>query len=214
MRGHATEARHDAGVESTAGRLLVATPTLGDPNFAHTVVLMVDHSETGALGIVLNRPTATPLERELPGWLDRVVEPLVVFRGGPVQADDAVIGLAWAPGAPLATDPPADRPVGGSSTGADAWHALAGGAIGTVDLSRPPEEAGVDVVSLRVFAGYAGWGPGQLEVELARQDWYVLEVGPDDLFTSEPHRLWRTVLRRQPAAVAMAANLPLDPRVN
>jgi putative transcriptional regulator len=184
-------------VESTARHLLVATPALLDPNFSRTVVFMVEHNDDGAIGVVLNRPTDVPVAEPLPEWSDVVTAPGVAFLGGPVQPQDAVIGLA------RVTSPEE----------CDGWQALVG-TIGTVDLARSPDEIPLALESVRVFAGYAGWGPRQLDVEVARNDWFVVDALPDDMFTSDPESLWRDVLRRQRGEIAMAANFPLDPSVN
>lgn len=201
MRRHASEARHDAGVESTARRLLVATPTLVDPNFARTVIFMIEHNDEGALGVVLNRPTDAALSDALPDWSLVVTEPAVAFLGGPVQVQDAVIGLA--------------RVVHPRETGqeADGWQPLFG-TVGTVDLGASPYELSHDFEAVRVFAGYAGWGAHQLEGELARHDWFVVDAVAEDIFTRAPAALWRTVLRRQRGDLAIAANFPLDPSNN
>ncbi len=184
-------------MESTARRLLVATPTLTDPNFSRTVVFMVEHNVDGALGVVLNRPTEVALTDPLPEWSTVATEPGVAFLGGPVQPQDAVIGLA------RVTAPEE----------CDGWQPLVG-TIGTVDLGRSPEEIPIAFESVRVFAGYAGWGPRQLDVELARNDWFVVDAHPDDMFTRDPAVLWRDVLRRQRGDLAMMANFPRDPSVN
>jgi len=200
MREHASEARHDAGVESTARRLLVATPTLVDPNFARTVIFMIEHTDDGALGVVLNRPTGAELVEALPDWSRVATEPAVAFLGGPVQVQEAVIGLA------RVGELPDDEEV-------DAWQPLFG-TVGTVDLGADPHDVGLDLVAVRVFAGYAGWGARQLDTELARHDWFVVDAIADDIFTTEPTALWRTVLRRQHGELAIAANFPADPSNN
>jgi putative transcriptional regulator len=184
-------------MESTARRLLVATPTLLDPNFSRTVVFMVEHNDDGALGVVLNRPTDVPVADPLPEWSTVATDPGVAFLGGPVQPQDAVIGLARV----------------AAPEECDGWQALVG-TLGTVDLGRSPDEIPVALESVRVFAGYAGWGPRQLDVELTRNDWFVVDAHPDDMFTSDPAALWRDVLRRQRGDLAMVANFPLDPSVN
>jgi putative transcriptional regulator len=184
-------------VESTARRLLVATPTLLDPNFSRAVLLMLEHNDEGAIGVVLNRPTEALLAEALPEWSALAGEPAVAFLGGPVQPEEAVIGLARV-AVPRVTD---------------TWQPVLG-AIGTIDLGRSPEDAQVEVEAVRVFAGYAGWGSRQLELELARHDWFVVDVVPDDVFTRDPGALWRTVLRRQGGDLAIAANFPDDPSNN
>src|ERR1700722_7849055 len=134
------------------GRLIVANPLLPDPNFDRTVVMLLAYSEDGALGLVLNRPSDTMLAAPLPQWEHLAASPPVVFVGGPVQ-HDAVICLARAMGHPAATVPP-----GG-------WSAVMP-EVGTLDLEIDPEGLHTSFSQLRVFAGYAGWGAGQLEGEL------------------------------------------------
>ncbi|MDQ1509379.1 MAG: putative transcriptional regulator [Actinomycetota bacterium] len=177
------------------GRLLVATPPLADPNFDRSVVLLLEHSDDGALGIVLNRPSETPLATVLPDWDEHATAPGVVFSGGPV-APEAVIALARG-----GTDP------------TDGWMPFLG-EVGTVDVGRDPADLGPRLVALRIFVGYAGWSPGQLEVELEQEAWFVASADSGDPFSPNPQRLWRDVLRRQRGRVAMFANYPEDPDTN
>jgi putative transcriptional regulator len=189
-------------VSSTTRRLLVATPALLDPNFFRTVVFMIEHNPEAAVGVVLNRPSEVGLDDALPDWATIAAAPAVAFVGGPVQAHDALIGLARL--APDAASVPED---------ADGWYPLLD-RFGTVDLGRAPVDLDLGIECARVFAGYAAWGPGQLEGELAERAWFVVDALPDDLLTDDPESLWRRVLRRQGGDVAMAANQPLDPRTN
>jgi putative transcriptional regulator len=178
------------------GRLLVATPLLSDPNFRRTVVLVVEHEpEQGTLGVVLNRPTQVPVDQVLEPWTELATDPPMVFSGGPV-APNSALALALVPGT--------DEPVG--------WHPLDGGApamtrLGLVDLDAPPGLLAPAVTSLRVYAGYAGWSPGQLEAEVeeGRGTWY------------RPSRPTRSAPRRTacgpPSCAARAANSPTWPRI-
>lgn len=185
--------------EHTRGKLLVATPELQDPNFARTVVLVLEHNADGALGVVLNRPSDTTLAESLPSWADLAAPPSVVFVGGPVQPE-AAIGLArTAPGA--------------DGADLDGFAPLFGG-LGTIDLARAPEDLAFPVETVRVFAGYSGWGPGQLDGELAAEGWYVCEAFPGDPWTAQPQDLWRAVLRRQPGPLRLVASFPDDPSLN
>ena len=188
--------------DALAGRLLVATPMLGDPNFRRTVVLVVEHeSEQGTLGVVLNRPTKVPVDQVLEPWTDLATSPSVVFSGGPVATNSA-LALALVPGS--------DEPVG--------WHPLDGAPdsarLGLVDLDAPPGLIAPAVVSLRVYAGYAGWSAGQLQAEIEEGAWYVVPAEPDDAFCAEPGRLWSAVLRRQGGELAYVATYPDDPGLN
>ena len=177
------------------GTLLVATPPLVDPNFDRTVVLLLEHGAGGAVGVVLNRPSETRVADALPGWELLAAEPTQVFVGGPV-ADDAAIAL----GAARRDD-------------AGAGWAPVVAEVGTIDLHRDPDEVYAEISAIRVFAGYAGWGPGQLEDELAANAWVVLPSRPEDVMGA-PDDLWRRVLRRQGGRLAWLANAPLDPSVN
>jgi putative transcriptional regulator len=168
------------GSAPTRGRLLVAGPPLEDPNFRRTVVFMIEHTEEGALGVVLNRPSPIDLADAVPQWADLAATPPAVFIGGPVE-QGAVLGL----GRLVAEDPP---------EGLTPVHA----GIGVLDLEADPVRLVGDVGGVRLFTGYSGWGPGQLEDELAMGGWFVVDAEPDDVTTTEPDDLWRAVLRRQP----------------
>jgi putative transcriptional regulator len=183
--------------ESLRGRLLVATPDLEDPNFFRTVVLLLEHSPDGALGVVLNRPSAgTTVATPLPAWAPLAADPPVIFVGGPVQPQ-AAIGLAHRAGA---ADPDGFAPLSDE--------------LGTVDLERDPADVAPRVDRIRVFAGYSGWGPRQLEGELGTGGWFVVDSDPSDWWTAEPEALWRVVLRRQPGKERLFAEYPLDASLN
>ena len=177
------------------GRLLVAAPPLVDPNFDRTVVLMLEHGDEGALGIVLNRPSPTELDDVLPEWRPLASDPTVVFTGGPVSTD-ALIALARAD---------TSRIDGGVQVLAD---------LGTIDLARDPLDLGAPLDALRVFVGYAGWSPGQLEAEIVAGGWFVVDMERADPFVATPERLWRDVLRRQRGRISVFANYPDDVTTN
>lgn len=184
------------GVMTLKGRLLVATPSLGDPNFEYAVVLLLEHGDEGAVGVVLNRPTGTELSDPLPGWSRLAAEPPVVFVGGPVSPDAAIcLARSWPDEALEAYEPLMDS-------------------LGTLDLSVDPDEVAGGVQGVRVFVGYAGWGAGQLEGEIAAGAWWVVDASPDDALSAEPEELWRAVLRRQPGRLALFANYPPNPSTN
>jgi putative transcriptional regulator len=188
---------HVADIDGTlTGRLLVATPPLVDPNFDRTVVLMLEHGDDGAIGVVLNRPSDTPIDDVLPEWRGLAAPPSAVFVGGPVSPD-AVIALGRA---------------SGHEPGAGFAPIL--GDLGTVDVARDPLDLGVPLSELRVFAGYAGWAPGQLEGELAQHAWFVVDLEDDDAFAAAPEQLWRKVLRRQRGEIAVFAHYPEDATEN
>jgi len=185
---------------SLGGKLLVAGPRLVDPNFLRTVVFICRHDDEGALGLVLNRPTGIPVAEALPGWVEALAPPNVVFLGGPVQPEMAV-ALA------LLTPEHAGRPESETWTPVD-------DRLGLLNLDAPPAEALGALASLRVFAGYAGWAAGQLDFEVSSGDWWVLPAAAEDPFTAAPGGLWRRVLRRQRGAVALFADFPEDPSLN
>jgi putative transcriptional regulator len=186
-----------AAGRAEAGSLLVATPMLVDPNFAHTVVLLLDHDEDGALGVVLNRPSPVPVGEVLPGWDEVLAGPGVIFQGGPVATDSALAVAGLTPGS--------EDPVG--------FRRLFD-ATGIVDLDAPSEILAPALNRMRVFAGYAGWGAEQLAAEIEEGSWYVLPAEPADLFGPQPQELWSRVLRRQPGELAWVSTRPLDPGMN
>jgi putative transcriptional regulator len=183
--------------EPAAGRLLVASPTLLDPNFVRTVVLLLDHDGEGTLGVVLNRPTTVPVASVLPGWATTVDKPPVLFDGGPVSGDSA-LAVTCVPEA-------GEDPVG--------FRRLFG-PTGMVDLDTPLEVLAPAMTRMRIFAGYAGWGGGQLDAELEEGSWYVVAAETADIFAEAPGELWRQVLRRQRGPLAWVATMPLDPSHN
>ncbi|MGH9054692.1 MAG: YqgE/AlgH family protein [Acidimicrobiales bacterium] len=183
-----------------AGRLLVANPRLPDPNFDRTVVLLLAYGDEGALGVVLNRPSEMSLSTPLPRWQSLAAEPAVVFVGGPVQ-HQAVICLAQALAHPAAGDPPSG------------WTAVTPD-VGTLDLDLDPDGLGMVLSQVRIFAGYAGWGAGQLEAEIGAGAWWVLDAEPEDAFSEVPGQLWKTVLRRQGGGLALMAAYPANPMFN
>jgi len=191
--------RHSRPVPATemplaAGRLLVARPELTDPNFAHAVVLLLEHGSDGAVGVVLNRPTAIGVSDVLPDVAAGSPGDPVVFQGGPVGLDAALGVAAAAPGQP------GFRPVVDQ--------------VGLVDLDVLAGAVPAWLRRLRVFVGYAGWGSGQLEGELGAGAWHVVGAVADDVFTPRPERLWRTVLARQSGPLALLSGWTEDPTLN
>lgn len=190
-----------------AGRLLVANPLLPDPNFDRTVVLILAAGDEGAVGLVLNRPSDTEVAAPLPDWGPLAAEPAVMFVGGPVQ-HQAVICLG---GLPPGTAP--GSAPDGPGEGGTAWRPVLPG-VGTVDLEEGPGGPGPRYERIRLFAGYAGWGGGQLEAEIDAGAWWVVPGVPEDAFSDHPELLWRAVLRRQPPPLTYVAWFPDDPSAN
>src|SRR5581483_1640798 len=187
-----------APVGSTKGRLLVATPMLGDPNFERTVIFMLEDNEEGALGLVLNRPSPLEVREPLPDWAGHVAAPPVVFVGGPVSRNSVIALAARLPSATLP---------------ADVWTGI-DGAVGVLDLTSDADLVAGELATVRVFAGYAGWGEAQLRSEIDQGAWFVVDALPTDPFTEDPERLWRDVLRRQPMPLRQFANYPTDLSAN
>jgi putative transcriptional regulator len=176
------------------GRLLVATPLLGDPHFSRTVVYLLEHDDGGSVGVIVNRPSHTPVAQVLPNWHDVVCGPSVVFGGGPVQPDGALcLGRL-------------------DSDGPDVRRVVDG--VCTVDLDGDVEGVSSITSRLRVFAGHAGWGEGQLENEIAEGAWWVVEGDESDVFSEDPRPLWSRVLRRQPPPLNLVSTYPADPLLN
>jgi len=180
---------------STKGRLLVATPPLGDPNFDRSVVYMLEHNDDGAVGVVLNRPLPETVIDGLEDWFELVTPPAVVYAGGPVEVE-ALIGIARV-----------------ESPREEAWSQIAG-QLGSVDLAMDPTDVADRFAQLRIFQGYSGWGEYQLDSELSLGVWIVVDAEIDDVFSGQPDELWRTVLRRQGGRLAWIANAPDDLSMN
>jgi putative transcriptional regulator len=179
-------------MDSTRGQLLIAGPGLLDPNFERAVVLIVEHSGEGALGLVLNRPSETTVAEavsELDDLLD-VDEQLYI--GGPVGQSALIVLAEFEHADDAAVIAFEDVGVLG----------------GTGDDGRPGTRRG------RAFAGHAGWGPGQLDSELDRGDWIIEPAQRDDAFTGSPSDLWGSVLTRKGGSYALVARMPTDPSVN
>jgi putative transcriptional regulator len=183
-------------VESLRGHLLIASPSLLDPNFARAVVLIAEHDEEGALGVVLNRPTDTTVGEAVPEVGPVVDQEESVFAGGPV-APSGVVVLAEA-----------DDP--------DRLALRIDDCLGFVGLEADLADVAAATLRARAYAGHAGWGPGQLEAEMEEEAWIVEPATPEDVFceAGEAGDLWRSVLERKGGAYALVARMPLDPSMN
>ena len=177
-------------MESLNGQLLIAGPPLLDPNFRRTVVLIAEHTEQGALGVVLNRASDLEVAEGAPELADLVPPGQRVFVGGPVEPSGVIV---------LAEFEDVSEAV-----------SVAIGDVGFLAAGRPPS----GTRRARVFAGHAGWGPRQLDTEVAREDWIIEPATPDDVFTPDPERLWSQVLERKGGRYALLARMPLDPGLN
>jgi putative transcriptional regulator len=167
------------------------------------VVLVLDHDSSGTLGVVLNRPTDVPVGDVLPDWRSDVSPPGTLFGGGPVATDSALaVGV-------LAGPVDGDDAV----SGLVGWRSMFG-RVGLVDLDTPVEVVGGALQGLRIFAGYAGWKPGQLEGEIEVGAWLIVDGQDGDLTTLTPVQLWADVLRRQSGDARFLATHPADPSHN
>lgn len=180
---------------SLRGKLLLAGPTLKDPNFDRTVVLITEHTDEGAMGIVLNRPSEAPVDEAVPD-LAWVVEPDdVVYVGGPVAPSGVIVLAEWS----------------------DPAHAVVRieDDLGFVPGDVEDTDALLAAIRrARVYAGHAGWGPGQLEAELAEEAWIVETPRREELFSAEAETLWASVLRRMGREFALLSTMPPDPSLN
>jgi putative transcriptional regulator len=179
--------------DSLRGKLLVASPALIDPNFARTVVLITEHNSEGAMGIILNRPSSTAVEAAVPE-LAEIAGGEPVFVGGPVQPEALVLLAEFA------------------DLSAAAWIVVAD--VGLASADRELDELADAVRRGRVYAGYSGWGPGQLEMEMDEESWIVEPPIPSELFPEDPEHLWNNVLARKGGHYALIARMPDDPSMN
>lgn len=180
-------------MQSIKGHLLVAGPSLIDPNFRRSVVLVGEHTDEGALGVVLNRATGSTVSEALPELAAIVDGDETVHVGGPVQPS-AIVVLA-------------------DFVDVERASAIVLDTIGFLPAEVDPDELG-ELRRARVFAGYAGWGPGQLDDELAEGSWIVEPARPEDVFTEDPDALWSEVLRRKGGPYSVLALMPPDPSLN
>ena len=181
-------------MESLRGQLLIASPVISDPNFRRTVVLIAEHGDEGAMGVVLNRPSETRVEDAASPLEVLVDEGSVIFTGGPVEPAAVVVLAEF--------DDPEEAAT------------IVVGDVGFMRSEADPIDVGDRTRRARVFAGYAGWGGGQLEAELAGEAWIVEPATPDVVFAEDVDALWSDVLRRKGGEFAIIATMPPDPSLN
>jgi putative transcriptional regulator len=181
-------------MDSIRGQLLIAGPTLLDPNFWRTVVLVVEHTDDGALGLVLNRPSETTIAEAVPQLEELVDADQRVYVGGPVQPSSVIVLAEF--------EDPTDAAL------------IAFDDIGVLGTGPSLEETAAGVRRSRAFVGHAGWGPGQLDEELERGDWILERAAREDAFSEEPDEQWPMVLTRKGGRYALIARMPPDPSVN
>jgi putative transcriptional regulator len=180
-------------MESLKGHLLIAGPSLADPNFWRAVVLVGEHSDDGALGVILNRASETTVDEAVPELAELVDDIGSMHVGGPVQPSAIVVLADFA------------EPERAGS--------LVLESVGFVPSEVDPDTLG-ELRRARVYAGYAGWGPGQLDGELEEGSWIVEPALPEDVFTTEPDSLWSDVLKRKGGPFGVLALMPPDPSLN
>jgi putative transcriptional regulator len=181
-------------MDSLRGQLLVAGPALVDPNFWRTVVLIVEHNDEGALGLVLNRPSETSVGEAVP-QLGSLLDPEEkLFIGGPVQPSSVIVLAEF--------EDPADAAL------------LAFDDVGVLGTGPAEDEVSAGVRAGRAFLGHAGWGPGQLDGELERGDWILEPAQLEDAFSGQAPGLWSEVLTRKGGSYALVARMPADPSMN
>jgi putative transcriptional regulator len=176
------------------GQLLIAGPGLLDPNFWRTVVLMVEHNDQGALGLVLNRPSETTVGESVPDLAELVDLDQRLFIGGPVHPSSVIILAQF--------EDPADAAL------------IAFDDIGMLASAESADIASIAVRRGRAYVGHSGWGPGQLDAEINRGDWILESANPQDAFADRPTDLWPAVLTRKGGSYALIARMPADPSVN
>jgi putative transcriptional regulator len=174
------------------GSLLISSPALHDPNFRRTVVLIAHHDSDGAMGLVLTRPSDVPATEAVPSLEGFPGAEGPVCVGGPVQPEAFMVLADFA-------DPD------------EAAVPIIDG-VGFMSAEAEPDE--LSITRLRLFAGYAGWGAGQLEAELAEPSWIVIPAIADDPFADDPDELWRDVLKRGDGKYSLMERMPYDPGVN
>ena len=182
-------------MDTLRGHLIVASPSLEDPNFRRTVVLITEHSEEGAMGLVLNRVATATVADAVPDLTFLAEGESYVHVGGPVAPHGVIVLAEW--------DEPSRAAI------------LVEGDLGFVSADLEDEDALATAIRrARVFAGHAGWGPGQLEGELEERAWIVERARREDVFAEDPEGLWAAVLRRKGRDYALLSTMPEDPSLN
>ena len=185
----------DTGVDSLRGQLLIASPAVHDPNFRRTVVLIAEHNEAGAMGVILNRPAQVTVAGAVPELEELAEHDDAVHLGGPVGESSVTVLAEFAD--------------------LDAAAMLIDDDLGFLGSQADAHEHLADVVNrARVFAGHAGWEPGQLEAEMEEESWIVEPALREDVFTEDPEGLWSSLLRRKGGEYVVIATMPDDPTLN
>jgi len=184
------------GEQNLTGQFLLAEPALDDPNFFRTVVLLLSHDKEGAVGLVINRPISATLDQAVPGFLGTEAGKIPLRIGGPVEPNRLFIinesfsaNSSWEGGAFLSTH---------GDYLLNAWPKL--------DVLERPK--------VLLFAGYAGWGAGQLEAEIDSESWKVIPAKLEDIFHEAPSDLWTFLLKKLGGIYSIAAITGIKPCLN
>jgi len=167
------------------GKFLVASRRLGDPNFAETVVLLIEYGQSGAMGVVINRPTEAPLSTLLPD-VKGLQQTDVVYLGGPVGRNQMIILVRSG-----------NQPKESLQVFADVYTIS-----GRTVLQHLIDEVGKSA-KFRAYLGYAGWAPGQLAMEVSQGGWYVLPADAATVFDKAAADMWPELIRRSEAEWVM-----------
>ncbi|WVT90351.1 YqgE/AlgH family protein [Gordonia sp. w5E2] len=178
-----------------AGTLLLASTDLTEPTFARSVIYIIEHNDGGSLGVILNRMSQTAVHNILPQWTDLAASPQALFIGGPVKQDAALCLGVTKHGVDI--------------EGIEGLRPVDGRVV-LVDLDADQELLAEVLEGVRIFAGYAGWGIGQLDAELAQDSWLLASALPRDLLAPPTVDVWADVLRRQPWPMPLLATFPID----
>jgi putative transcriptional regulator len=178
--------------DSLSGHFLIASKHLRDPNFFRTVVLMIEHGENGAMGLVVNRPSPVSVSRALEGHFEIPDDGNMVFTGGPVDSSALLILH--------------DSPELKGEDAAIVADLYVGSSAEVFEQIMRDASTGVLELTYRVYAGYAGWAPEQLEGEIARGDWVTMPASKEFVFHEDPYSLWGLLLKK--SAPLAGINMP------
>jgi putative transcriptional regulator len=174
------------GADLAAGKFLVASRDLGDPNFAETVILLVRYDEVdGAMGLIVNRRSDLPLSRVFRDLKEAKDNSDPIYEGGPVE-----------PGGVLALLKSSSKPEDGLRVFADVYLVSSKALLAKALADK------TDASAFHVFIGYAGWGPGQLEHEIDLGGWHIMPAAAAEVFHSDPDSVWPRLIKRTESRIA------------
>lgn len=187
---------------SLAGYFLVAETDLGDPNFTETVVLIISHDAQGAFGLVVNRKSEVTLGEAAPDYRQSALAGIPLYVGGPVEQEYLFTIHSGLP----------------AGYGSEFAREVVKGVVFEPNFGELERfllhEAQQSAPQLRLFAGYSGWGPGQLEAEMTQQSWVILPASADLVFDPHPSQGWKAALRKKGGVYWVAAETGYKPSLN